>query len=300
MRSARPGRPRTSTDESARSHEEAVAGLLAHPRYEIIPLPGTEENVLAHVPREVKVTVTSSPTKGLDPTLDVVERLAAEGYDVVPHLAARLVLDDGHLRWILSRLGKAGVTEAFVMAGDSSQPAGQFEGAVDLLRALAAHDHGLREVGITGYPESHPLIDDEVTIRQMFEKAEFATYIVSQICFDPTITAQWIGNVWARGTKLPIHIGVPGAVATTKLLRMSQKIGIGDSLRFLRRHGSIVRRLLSPGTYTPSALIRGLGTGLDGVQGNVAGFHVFTFNELEATEQWRQRELERLRVTTAR
>ena len=35
------------------------------------------------------VTVTASPVKGLEPTVDLAERLAARGYRVVPHLAAR-------------------------------------------------------------------------------------------------------------------------------------------------------------------------------------------------------------------
>lgn len=250
--------------------------------------------MLAHVPRHVKVTVTASPTKGLEPTLDLADDLAAAGYEVVPHLSARLVLDDGHLRWILGRLREAGLQEVFVVAGDASQPAGQFEGAAALLRAMAAQGHTLREVGITGYPESHPVIDDETTIRSMFEKAEFATYIVSQICFDARVTVQWIENVWARGTRLPIYVGIPGAVRTSRLLRASTRIGLGDSVRFLRRHGGLVGRLLVPGAYTPTALIGGLTPVLADPQGKVGGFHVFTFNELEATERWRHRELERL------
>jgi methylenetetrahydrofolate reductase (NADH) len=276
------------------AHEEALARLLARPRYEVIPLDGIEEEVLAHVPQDLKVTVTASPTKGLDPTLDLVDRLAAAGYDVVPHLSARLVLDDGHLRWILARLHEARVREVFVVAGDASQPAGQFEGAAALLRAMAEHRHGIQEIGITGYPESHPLIDDETTIRAMFEKAEFATYIVSQICFDPSVTVQWIENVWARGTRLPIYVGVPGVVRTAKLLRASTRIGLGDSVRFLRRHGGLVGRLLVPGAYTPDGLIRGLEPALVDPTRKVAGFHVFTFNEVEATERWRRAELERL------
>ncbi len=274
--------------------EEVLAELLAHPRYEVIPLDGVEEKVLAHVPTDVKLTVTASPTKGLDPTLDLAERLAAQGYDVVPHLSARLVLDDGHLRWILSRLEAGGLREVFVVAGDASQPAGQFEGAVDLLRALAAHDHGLREIGITGYPESHPFIDDETTIRAMFAKAEFATYVVSQICFDARVTAQWIENVWARGTRLPIYVGVPGPMSTARLVRASTKIGLGDSARFLRKHGTVVGRLLLPGAYAPDRLIRKLEPALVDPDSKVAGFHVFTFNEVEATERWRQTQLERL------
>lgn len=276
--------------------DELLAALLARPRYEVLPLAGVAAEVLAHVPPEVKVTVTASPSKGLEPTLELAERLAAAGYAVVPHLSARLVSDDDHLRAILARLERAGIEEAFVVAGDAAQPAGQFEGAADLLRAMARHGHGLREIGITGYPESHPLIDDETTVQAMFEKAEFATYIVSQICFDARVTAQWVENVWARGTRLPIHVGIPGVVHTTKLLRVSAKIGLGDSVRFLRKHGSRFGRLLVPGAFSPDGLLRDLVPVLDEPEGKVAGLHVFTFNELEATERWRQ---DRLRAAAA-
>jgi methylenetetrahydrofolate reductase (NADPH) len=274
--------------------DQALSEHLAHPRYEVIPVDGVEERVLAHVPTDVKLTITASPTKGLDPTLDLAERLAVHGYEVVPHLSARLVLDDGDLRWVLRRLENAGIQEVFVVAGDASQPAGQFEGAADLLRALSSHAHGLREIGITGYPESHPFIDDETTIQAMFEKAEFATHIVSQICFDADVTARWIENVWARGTRLPIFVGIPGPVSTARLVRASTRIGLGDSARFLRRHGSLVGRLLMPGAYSPDRLIRRLAPALVDRDRKVAGFHVFTFNELKATERWRQAQLERL------
>ena len=247
----------------------------------------------------MKVTVTASPTKGLDPTLALAEQLASAGYQVVPHLSARLVLDDGHLRSILAQLEDARLREAFVVAGDASQPAGQFEGAADLLRAMGRLGHSLDEIGITGYPESHPLIDDETTIQAMFEKAEFATYIVSQICFDAAVTRQWIENVWARGTRLPIHVGLPGVVRTRRLLAMSARLGLGDSTRFLRKQGRVVGRLLLPGAYSPDALITGLAPALADPAPKVAGFHFFTFNELEATERWRRRQLERFGSATS-
>ncbi len=280
-------------------YENAVAQLLAHPRYEVIPLDGVEDTLIAHVPRDVKITVTASPTRGLDPTLDLAGRLSAHGYEVVPHLSARSVLDDGHLRAILAQVEAAGLREVFVVAGDASQPAGQFAGAVDLLRAMAAHGHGLRDIGITGYPESHPLIDDETTIQAMFEKAEFATYIVSQICFDASVTGRWIENVWARGTRLPIYVGMPGAVRTRKLLGVSSRIGLGESARFLRKHGRLLGRLLMPGAYSPDGLIRGLEPALVDPDRKVAGFHMFTFNEIEATEHWRRDRLEQLALASS-
>jgi methylenetetrahydrofolate reductase (NADPH) len=257
-----------------------MTALLERPRYEILPVDGIEERVLAHVPRDVKVTVTASPAKGLDPTLAVAERLAGHGYAVVPHLSARQVRDEAHVEDIVARLHAAGVREVFVPAGDAREP-GPFHDAASLLRALAGR---FDEVGITGYPESHHLIDDETTIQAMFEKAPMATYIVSQICFDPTVIDTWIARVRARGTHLPIWVGVPGIVDNAKLLRISMKIGLGESARFLRAHRAWLRRIVTR-SFTPDPLLGRL------TSDDIAGVHFFTFNELERTERWRREAL---------
>ena len=164
-------------------------------------------------------------------------------------------------------------------------------GAAPLLEAIAELGHRFENVGITGYPESHPFIDDETTIQAMFDKARFATYIVSQICFDPSVTLGWVERVWDRGTRLPIFVGIPGAVPRTKLLRVSSSVGLGASVRFLRRHRSWMSHALSPGGFSPDPLIEGLRPGLADPERKIAGFHVFTFNDLADTEQWRQRRL---------
>src|SRR3954468_6193240 len=234
----------------------ALLAYLEHPRYEVLPLDGIEADVLAHVPREVKVTVTASPVKGLDATLAVTERLAGEGYAVVPHLSARLVRDEAHLDAILSRLRAAGVHEAFVPAGDATEP-GPFHDAASLLAAMGEHRRGFDAIGITGYPESHHLISDETTIQAMFDKAPMATYIVSQICFDPETIRVWVDRGRARGVELPIWVGLPGIVPNAKLLRISMRIGLGESARFLRAHRAWLRRVVTR-TFTPDPLIRGL------------------------------------------
>ena len=264
-----------------------VAELLRRSRYEILPLDGVEEQVLAAVPRDVTLTVTVSPTRGLGPTLELAESLTRQGYAVVPHLSARLVGGPAELEEIVARLTEIDVQDVFVVAGDAEEPRGSFHGALDLLEALDDLGRPFPVVGITGYPESHPFIDDEATIAAMFAKARHATYIVSQVCFDPMVTAQWIENVWARGTRLPIHVGIPGVVSRAKLLRVSTRIGIGDSLRFLRKNGGFAGRFLRG--FSPDRLVEGLGPAL--ASGKVAGFHVFTFNDVAETEAWRQRRL---------
>ena len=274
----------TALDAPGRATE-----LLRRPRYEVIPLDGIEEKVLAHVPRDVTVTVTVSPTKGLEPTLALAGALSRHGYAVVPHLSARLVRDAAEVAEIAARLGEDGVRDVFVVAGDADEPLGPFPGALGVLEALDELGRPFPEVGITGYPESHPLIDDATTVSAMSEKARHATYVVSQVCFDPAVTARWIESVWARGTRLPIHVGIPGAVSRAKLMRVSARIGIGDSLRFLRKNSSFAGRFLRG--FDPDRLIDGLGPVL--ASAKIAGFHVFTFNDVEDTEAWRQRRLDR-------
>jgi methylenetetrahydrofolate reductase (NADPH) len=254
----------------------------------VIPLAGVEEAVLEHFPAEVKVTVTTSPRKGLEPTLQLAERLAAHGYTVVPHLAARHVRDRSELGELVERVRAFGASDVLVMAGDAPEPVGEFDGSVPLLRALAELGGPFDEVGITGYPESHAFISDEATIRSMFEKEEFATYIVSQICFDPDVTAAWVTAVWERGTRLPIHVGLPGVVPCPKLLRVAERIGVGPSLAFLERDAD--------GEFDPGPLVSRLEASLGGPRPNIGGFHIFTFNDLGGTERWRQQALEHMQT----
>jgi methylenetetrahydrofolate reductase (NADPH) len=271
----------------------ALAAHLAHPRYEVLPLDGIEDAVVAHVPRDVTITVTASPKKGLEATLAVSERLAHEGYAVVPHLSARLVRDRAHLEEILPRLHDAGVRELFVPAGDAPEPAGEFDSAAALLNAMADLREGFARIGITGYPESHHLISDDLTIASMFEKASMATDIISQICFDADAIARWIANVRARGTTLPIWIGVPGVIDYAKLVRISLRIGLGESTRFLRAHRAWMSRLITR-QFKPNGLVRDLTPVVADPAANVAGFHLYTFNEVERTERWRRQLVARL------
>ena len=131
----------------------------------------------------------------------------------------------------------------------------QFTGAPELLESMSRIGHELEEIGITGYPEGHPFLKDETLREAMYEKRPYATYIVSQICFDPEITSSWIRRVRERGVELPIYIGIPGAVSKRKLMQISSSIGIGGSADFLKKHSNWFIRLLLPGGYSPDDLV---------------------------------------------
>jgi methylenetetrahydrofolate reductase (NADPH) len=279
----------TQDDKKSR---EMVAEALRRPRYEVIPLQGAEEQIVEHVPKDVKVTVTASPKKGIESTLELAERLSKRGYKTSPHLSARLVRDEVHLEEILGRLRGSGIRDAFVVAGDAQEPAGKFAGASGLLAAMAELGHDLDEIGITGYPESHPFIHDADTINAMYEKEPYATYIVSQICFDAGVIAGWARRVRRRGVDLPIYVGMPGAVSRQKLLRISRGVGLGESARFLKKYGNWFVRFFLPGGYSPDRLVGGLTPLFMDPESNVRGFHVYTFNEVSKTEAWRCEKLD--------
>jgi methylenetetrahydrofolate reductase (NADPH) len=272
----------------------ALLPALERPRYEVFPLEGVEDEVFAHLPAGRKVTVTASPTKGLDATMKLAEALASGGYKVVPHLPARLVRDRAHLEELVARLRAAQVDEVFVIAGDARHQAGEFAGAPELLAVMGELREKFADIGIAGYPESHNFISDETTIEAMFAKAPMTTYIVSQICFDADVIATWIRRVRDRGTLLPIWIGVPGAVNSRKLLRTSARIGLGESVRFLRSQHGMIRRFLSRRLYTPTDLLEQLVPTFADPAARVGGIHVYTFNELKQTETWRRQLVDRL------
>src|SRR5699024_4464919 len=79
--------------------------MVREPRFEVIPLPGIEDEVLHHLPAGSTITVTASPRRGLAPTLELATRLALRGIDAVPHLAARQVAGTAELGGMLHELG---------------------------------------------------------------------------------------------------------------------------------------------------------------------------------------------------
>ena len=271
-----------------------VAPLLERPRYEVFPAKSTEEAVLEWVPTDLTVTVTASPAKGLDPTLELTERLTARGYRVVPHVSARLVRDDAHLADIVARLTASGVDDVFVPAGDADPPAGRFDSALALLDRLAEMGRPFSRVGVTGYPESHPRIDDDITIQAMWDKRHHAAYLVSNLCFDPATLRHWIRRVRARGVTMPMFIGIAGPVDRARLLRMATKAGVAESARFLTGHTEWLLRLGTPTGYNPGRLLERTGATLADPASAVEGLHVFTFNQVRQTEQWRRSLLDRI------
>src|SRR6476646_9481769 len=219
-----------------------TARLLENARYEVLPTATIEDKLLAHVPVDRTITVTASPSKGLEPTLDLTERLTGHGYVAVPHLAARMVRDKAELAEICDRLTGKGISRVFVPGGDADTPGG-YADALSLLEDLAALGNPFTHVGITGYPESHPTISDDLTIQSMWDKRRYATHVVSNLTFDPKVVNTWVTRMRQRGITMPLLLGIPGPVERAKLLAMATRIGVGESTKFLNKNKGLFARL---------------------------------------------------------
>lgn len=253
------------------------------PRFEILPVgKGQEEAV--DLPEPARITITSSPKHGIDESLEVAVRLRELGHGTTLHVAARGVRDEAHLNGLLDRAGEAGIDDLLVIGGDNPEPLGPYASAVDLLEALADHPARPATLGIGAYPEGHPLIDDEQLWEALERKSRLAGYVVTQLCFDADVLLSWLDELRARGVTLPLFIGIPGPVDRRRLIEVSARIGVGPSLRFVRKQHGLIRRLFTSPARTATRLYDQLAphTGERGI----AGFHLYTFNDLESTWRW--------------
>ena len=273
----------------ARSARDIIRNIS----YEIMPFRGVEDAVLEHVPTEVELTVTVTEAKGIGATVDLAARLTGHGYRTAPHLSARLVKDAAHARALLAQLTASGIDRVFLVGGDIPHPAGQFNAAADLLRVVAETDD-FQRIGIGGYPEGHATIGDGDLNEALTEKAPLASHVITQICFDANTTVDWARRVHRLHPQLGVVVGVPAPVSRQKLMRISAGIGLGQSARFLRKQQNVIWRLMRPGGYRPDNLLRSFTPHLTASDINIRGFHLFTFNELQQTEAWRQTQLAKL------
>lgn len=273
------------------AHRSAASGsegspppdpALRHAQFEVIPLPGTAEAVLDHLPAGTRVTVTASPAQGLDATIEAAIALAVGGMNAIPHLAARMVPGPRELEQLLERLGGAGIAELFVIAGDATPPAGPYEGTLALLEAIDPARRGLA-VGVGVHPEGHPHVDPAAALDLLHRKAEHAAWLATQMLFAPAPLLDWVTALREAGIDLPVRPGVAAPASRTRLLRIGTRIGVGRSLRMLTAETSGVRRLLGPGTWDPDPLLDALEAAP--VPG-LAAPHVFTFNAFADTAAW--------------
>jgi methylenetetrahydrofolate reductase (NADPH) len=262
--------------------------LLERPLFELIPLRNALERA-EWLPPGAGVTVTASPSHGIESTIELCEGLIARGHSATPHLAAHMIRDRAHLQDLLARCSSAGIRDAFVVGGDAKDR-GEIHDGLALLRLMQELGHPFEAVGVAGYPEGHPSIPDEVLLSSLKEKQAHATYVTTQMSFDAEAVSSWIRSVRAAGVMLPVHVGVPGVAKMRKLVGIAARIGVGGSIRYLGKNRQVLAALFRR-SFTPDRLLEGLGPTLSDPGAIVEALHLFTFNQVSETVAWHRRVL---------
>jgi len=257
--------------------------------YEVVPMKSIDQ-AMADLPQGAEVSITCSPAQGISVTQEYTEKLMADGFHAIPHIAARLVESEEHTKQIATWLREQEVREIFVIAGDAPEPLGPHEGVVAFLADLLDQDTGLTKVGFAAYPDGHALISDDVLAdalhrkQAMLAEAGIEGVVSTQMCFDAAQIRDWLTAERANGFTLPVLLGIPGVVDRVRLMRVASRLGIGTSLRFLSKNKSTVMRLMAPGGYDPTGMVGELAG--DAEQLGIVGLHSFTFNAVAETVQW--------------
>ncbi len=183
-------------------------------------------------------------------------------------------------------LAKRGSTTYSSSAATQTPPEGPYRLGIELLPLVVEHPQRPTTIGIAGYPEGHPLIDDDNARAGAPRKEPRGGLHRDAALLRPeTSSLRWVRSIREQGIDLPVHVSVPGMVDRRRLLEISARVGVGPSLSYLRKQGGI-RNLFRLSKSSADRLVDALAPHVGDPELNIAGFHYVTFNRLLETWRW--------------
>jgi methylenetetrahydrofolate reductase (NADPH) len=247
-----------------------------------------EARALLRPGTRVNVTYLGNEDFGMRRT--AIRAAAGWGFTPVPHISARRLPSQQALEEFLGALREDGTTrDVFVVGGDPAQPEGPYRSSLDVIRTGLLEKYGIGSVSISGYPEGHPDISDDLLWSAMAGKSReiaergITGNVVTQFSFDADAVVAWIEQVRDRGITVPIRVGVPGPTGVRRLLAFAGRFGVASSATIARKYGLSLTNLL--GTAGPDRFIRRLSERLNDHHGEVR-LHFYTFGGLQQTAAW--------------
>ncbi|MGZ5829872.1 MAG: methylenetetrahydrofolate reductase [Xanthobacteraceae bacterium] len=286
----------SSTDAAAATpgHRSAdpiarIAAFAQTASFETTPL---NEQQLAEVGAAARpgsaVYVAAIPSRPLTEQIETTRNLRNAGFEPVPHLAVRNFTSVPEMEAHLKRMiDEAGVTRALVIAGDRSEPAGPLFDALAAIKTGILQRCGLKEIGISGYPDGHSRISDPQLAQALADKLAAAkeaglnVRIVTQFTMSSQPVIDLLKSLRARGVDAPVSIGLAGPASMATLLRFAKICGVKTSVQGLARNAGLLKNLIGAATADPIvrtlADTKGLGEFIP---------HFFSFGGLPATARW--------------
>jgi methylenetetrahydrofolate reductase (NADPH) len=237
------------------------------------------------------VTITFLPGDNYRHNVDTASALRRAGFNPVPHIAAREMPSREALDDFLTRArGEADVTRVVLIAGDVAIAKGPYRASLDVGASGLLEARGIARVGVAGHPEGHPYLET-AKARKVLEawrdwgqQTKIQVDAVTQFCFESAPILGWIGELEARGIKLPVIVGLAGPATPATLTKFALRCGVGNSMRSLRSQIGRFGRLLTD--TGPDDVMRGLQAAPQAATAPIAGFHLFPFGGLRKAGDW--------------
>jgi methylenetetrahydrofolate reductase (NADPH) len=143
---------------NAVTEKQAIIDLMQKTSVEVTPGGATKVPDFRELLRPgCLVYVTFLPGSDFADTVATVRRLKDEGFNPVPHFAARSIPSAKFLEENLASLqGETGVTEGLLIGGGVTKPVGDFASSIEVLQTGLFEKYGMLKMGLASHPEGSP------------------------------------------------------------------------------------------------------------------------------------------------
>jgi methylenetetrahydrofolate reductase (NADPH) len=182
------------------------------------------------------------------------------------------------------------VTKIMLIGGDTATPAGAVADAHQVIASGVLQENGVRQVGLPGFPDGHPVLSDEevecglVTKLAAAQSAGLEPVIVTQFGFEVAPILRWLEWLRARGLNAPVRIGFAGPTSLMTWLNYARKCGVRASAEALAKRSGLMKQAFR--TVAPDPLIRAIAEATAHERFGDVAPHVFSFGAIAATARW--------------
>ena len=234
--------------------------------YSIEVMPRTAAKIpdfKAILPQGTRVYIAHIAGTPIEEMRETAKRLVSDGFEVMPHLPARIIKDTATLENWVAGYADIGISSALLLAGGVAKPEGAFSDSMQLMESGVFDRFGFKRLHVAGHPEGNADIGSEAEVMAALKwKSDFQNRtdakmaIATQFVFEAGPVIDWAARMAHAGVSLPVHIGIAGPAKLQTLIKFSMACGVGPSLRVLTRRARDLTKLMRP--FTPDAILADL------------------------------------------